>query len=275
MTEALFNLFTVTPTAGWRPPLLDLFCCAGGAAKGYHDAGFEVVGVDLAPQPNYPFEFHQGDALEFLAAHGQEFAAVHASPPCQQYTSLHALHPEKAYPDLIAATREALDALKRPYIIENVMSAPLLRSRSIVLCGAMFGLRTYRHRRFESRIALATSVHPEHRVPTATRERRKRWAEGWNISVTGDVGRYVGPEAMGIDWMSGDELCQAIPPAYTAHLGHQLRAAIERRTSNKTRCQAPGCRATVTQPATGQPRRFCSAACRARHHRVREHASVS
>ncbi|WP_067714603.1 DNA cytosine methyltransferase [Nocardia yamanashiensis] len=275
MTDSLFDPFEVMPITGHRPLLLDLFCCAGGAAKGYHNAGFEVVGVDLAPQPNYPFEFHQGDALEFLAMRGHEFAAVHASPPCQQYTSLHALHPDKTYPDLVAATREALDTLGRPYIIENVMSAPLLRARSIMLCGAMFGLRTYRHRRFESRLALAAPAHPEHRVPTATRERRKRWAEGWNISVTGDVGRYVGPEAMGIDWMSGDELCQAIPPAYTEHLGYQLRVAVDRRGRNETRCQSPECGAIVTQPATGRPRRFCSAVCRVRQHRIRMHVNVS
>ncbi|WP_216911309.1 DNA methylase [Nocardia noduli] len=205
-----------------RPRLLDLFCCAGGAATGYHRAGFDVVGVDIAPQPRYPFEFHQGDALEFLATHGHEFDAVHASPPCQEYCTLHALSPDKRYPDLVAATRALLDQVGRPYVIENVMTAPLIRSRSIVLCGNAFGLRTYRHRRFESRLSLSAPAHPRHVVRTATRQRKARWADGWNISVTGDVGRYVGPEAMGIDWMTGDELCQAIPPAYTEHLGHQL-----------------------------------------------------
>ncbi|MGN2640517.1 DNA methylase [Nocardia takedensis] len=193
---------------------------------GYHRAGFEVVGVDIADQPRYPFTFHQGDALEFLAAHGHEFDAIAASPPCQAYTPLGALHPHKRYPDLVAPTREALEASGLPYVIENVMAAPLHRDRSIVLCGSQFGLRTYRHRRFESRLVLVAPPHPAHTVRTATRQRRQRWAQGWNVSVTGDVGRYVGPEAMGIDWMTGDELCQAIPPAYTHHLGGQLLAHL-------------------------------------------------
>ncbi|MGW4739007.1 DNA methylase [Nocardia xishanensis] len=209
-----------------RPRLLDLYCCAGGAAMGYHRAGFDVVGVDIIHQPRYPFTFHRADAIEFLTAHGHEFDAIHASPPCQRYSSLHALSPDSEYPDLVAATRAALDAVGRPYVIENVMPAPLDRARSITLCGAMFGLRTYRHRRFESRLRLSAPVEPEHRVRTATSRRRERWAAGWNISVTGDVGRYVGPEAMGIDWMTGDELCQAIPPAYTQHVGAQLLAHL-------------------------------------------------
>ncbi|MFI6870862.1 class I SAM-dependent methyltransferase [Nocardia sp. NPDC050406] len=210
------------------PRLLDLCCCAGGAGTGYRRAGFEVVGVDIVAQPRYPFTFHRADAIEFLTAHGHEFDAVHASPPCQEYTPLHALHPEKTYPDLVAATRDALEALGKPYVIENVMSAPLRKDRSITLCGGMFGLRTYRHRRFESNIGLRAPSHPAHVARTATSRRRERWAQGWHISVTGDVGRYVGPEAMGIDWMTGDELCQAIPPAYTHHIGRQLLTAINR-----------------------------------------------
>ncbi|MFQ6398956.1 DNA methylase [Nocardia sp. KC 131] len=203
--------------------LFDLFSCAGGAAKGYRGAGFEVVGVDIVAQPRYPFEHHVADALEFLAARGEEFDVIHASPPCQHYSPLHALAPHLEYPDLVAVTRSALEVLGKPYVIENVMAAPLDRARSITLCGGMFGLRTYRHRRFESNISLRPATHPKHVARTATSRRRERWAQGWHISVTGDVGRYVGPEAMGIDWMTGDELCQAIPPAYTQHIGHQLR----------------------------------------------------
>ncbi|MGW5519029.1 DNA methylase [Nocardia africana] len=209
-----------------KPRLLDLFCCAGGAGMGYSRAGFDVVGVDINPQPRYPFEFHQGDALEFLREHGHEFDAIHASPPCQAYTPLGALHPDKVYPDLVAATRAALDDLGLPYVIENVMAAPLIKSRSIRLCGGMFGLRTYRHRRFESRLALVAPDHPKHVIRTATKQRRKLWGEGWHVSITGDVGVYVGPEAMGIDWMSGNELCQAIPPAYTEWIGRQLMAVV-------------------------------------------------
>lgn len=204
------------------PRLLDLFCGAGGAAMGYYRAGFSVTGVDIAAQPNYPFDNFQGDALEFLDKHGAEFDAIHASPPCQAYTPLGALHPHKTYPDLVAVTRTMLDALGTPYIIENVMAAPLDKSRSITLCGGMFGLRTYRHRRFESWIELTAPAHPKHVTLTATKQRRARWAEGWHVSITGDVGIYVGPEAMGIDWMTGNELCQAIPPAYTEHIGRQL-----------------------------------------------------
>ncbi|MEU6829949.1 DNA methylase [Nocardia beijingensis] len=220
-----------------RPRLLDLFSCAGGAAMGYHRAGFEVVGVDIVAQPRYPFEHHVADALEFLTARGHEFDAVHASPPCQAYTPLGALHPHKSYPDLVAPTRTALEALGKPFVIENVMSAPLLKPRSITLCGGMFGLRTYRHRRFESNTPLRPPTHPKHVIRTATSRRRERWAQGWHISVTGDVGRYVGPEAMGIDWMNGDELCQAIPPAYTEHIGHQLRDHLTNSPDQPTRLQ--------------------------------------
>lgn len=209
------------------PRLLDLYCCAGGAGAGYHRAGFDVVGVDINPQPRYPFEFHQGDAIEFLREHGHEFDVIGASPPCQAWTPLGALHPEKEYPQLIDATREVLEEIGKPYVIENVMSAPLIKSRSIVLCGGMFGLRTYRHRRFESNVALVAPSHPVHQIRTATKQRRARWDLGWHVSITGDVGTYVGPEAMGIDWMNGNELCQAIPPAYTQAIGRQLLTALD------------------------------------------------
>lgn len=205
-----------------RPRLLDLFCCAGGAGTGYARAGFDVTGVDIYPQPNYPFAFVRADALHYLAEHWAEYDAVHASPPCQSYTPLGALHPDKTYPDLVAATRGLLDLTGLPYVIENVMAAPLLKDRSIVLCGGMFGLRTYRHRRFESPLPLVPPPHPPHVARTATKRRRELWAQGWHVSITGDVGTYLGPEAMGIDWMSGNELCEAIPPAYTEHIGAQL-----------------------------------------------------
>lgn len=213
-----------------RPLLLDVFCGAGGAGFGYHQAGFDVVGVDLHPQPNYPFRFVQADALEALGdvlefgAHSDfgEISAIHASPPCQHYTPLGALHPHIEYPDLVAATRGLLDQTGLPYVIENVMAAPLIKDRSITLCGGMFGLRTYRHRRFESNQPLIQPEHPKHVIKTATKQRRKLWDEGWHVSITGDVGVYLGPAAMGIDWMSGNELCQAIPPAYTQLIGRQL-----------------------------------------------------
>lgn len=218
--------------------LLDLFCCAGGAGMGYHQAGFDVIGVDLSPQPNYPFAFIQHDALTLDMRFLRSFDAIHASPPCQHYSPLGALSPDKEYPDLVAATRDLLNATGLPWIMENVMSAPLDKARSVTLCGSMFGLRTYRHRRFESNVTLTAPPHPKHTVLTATKQRKQRWAEGWNVSVTGDVGVYVGPDAMGIDWMSGDELCQAIPPAYTRHLGLQLAAEGGMNDAMKAACLA-------------------------------------
>src|SRR5512139_2836909 len=113
------------------PRLLDLFCGAGGAAMGYYRAGFDVVGVDIKPMPRYPFEFHQADALEYGAAHGAEFDAIHASPPCQKYsmiTIVHGLSVVDSHPDLIDATRKLLMQIGRPFVIENVINAPLFAS---------------------------------------------------------------------------------------------------------------------------------------------------
>lgn len=211
-----------------RPRILDLFCCAGGAGTGYAEAGFDVVGVDLKPQPRYPFAFIQIDALALDQRFLRSFDAIHASPPCQAYTPLGALNPHITYPDLLAPTRAMLEATGLPWVIENVMTAPLRKDRSIVLCGEMFGLRTYRHRRFESNVDLVAPEHPKHVKLTATKQRKARWAEGWHVSITGDVGTYVGPEAMGINWMSGNELCEAIPPAYTRLIGEQLVAVVQR-----------------------------------------------
>jgi DNA (cytosine-5)-methyltransferase 1 len=207
--------------------LLDAFCGAGGATRGYQLAGFEVTGVDIAAQPRYVGDrFVRTDAVAFIAEYGHEFDAIHASPPCQAYTPLRALSPDKDYPDLIPATRAALSGIDRPWVIENVMSAPLLSG--MVLCGEMFGLRTYRHRRFEPApgLELFGRSHPRHVAKTATKRRRELWAQGWNVSITGDVGTYLGPEAMGIDWMTGNELCEAIPPAYTHFIGAQLHTAL-------------------------------------------------
>jgi DNA (cytosine-5)-methyltransferase 1 len=208
-----------------RLRLLDLYCCAGGASMGYHRAGFEVVGVDITPQPRYPFEFHQANALDYLAERGHEFDAVAASPPCHDHTSLASLSGANGTGWLLASTRAALVALGTPWIIENVEGAPM--RADVILCGHMFGLRTRRHRWFEMGPNLPFVPQPPphvHRpgVRTATSRRRERWAAGWDVSITGDVGVYVGPEAMGIDWMTGAELSQAIPPAYTEWIGRQL-----------------------------------------------------
>lgn len=210
-----------------KPRMLDLFCCAGGAGKGYADAGFEVVGVDINPQPRYPFAFIQADVMSLDARFLRFFDAIHASPPCQHYSPLTALSPGKSYPDLLAPTRAKLEDAGVPWVIENVMTAPLIKDRSIVLCGGMFGLRTYRHRRFESSMRLVAPEHPKHVIRTATKQRKAKWAEGWHVSMTGDVGVYVGPEAMGIDWMNGTELCEAIPPAYTRLIGLQIMEHLQ------------------------------------------------
>ncbi len=212
--------------------LLDLFCGAGGCAVGYHRAGFtEIVGVDIKPQPRYPFTFIQADALEYVAAHGHEFDCIHASPPCQAYTPLRALQGGKTYPDLVAATRAALIETGRPYVIENVMSAPL--QGGIVLCGGMFGLRTYRHRRFESSVLLWQPLHPRHRVRAFTHDKRRAHygkidQDSGFVQVTGGGNCSVANAcaAMGIDWMNKNELNQAIPPPYTDWIGHQLLAYL-------------------------------------------------
>jgi DNA (cytosine-5)-methyltransferase 1 len=193
---------------------------------GYHRAGFEVVGVDIKAQKHYPFEFHQADAMTYPL---DGFDAIHASPPCQHYSTLHARYPDREYPDLIARTRARLIESVTPWMIENVMTAPLLYG--VMLCGGMFGLRTYRHRRFETSWLCFQPTHPRHIAKTSMRKRRACWEAGMHISVTGDVGSYVGPLAMGIEWMTGNELCQAIPPAYTEWLGRQLLAVLERQAA--------------------------------------------
>ena len=209
-----------------RPKLLDCFSGAGGSARGYQMAGFHVTGIDIKPQPRYAGDvFIQGDALDYIEEHGHEFDAIHTSPPCQEYSPLRALTPDKHYPDLIAPVREILVFTGKPWVIENVMPAPLLSG--ITLCGGMFGLRTYRHRRFESSLLMFQPDHPKHVAKTSTKKRKTCWDAGMHISVTGDIGSTIGGLAMGIDWMTGNELSQAIPPAYTSYIGSQIMAAIQ------------------------------------------------
>jgi hypothetical protein len=201
---------------------LDLFCKAGGASAGYERAGIMMVGVDIEPQPHYRGEFHQADALTFLAEFGGYFDFVHASPPCPGYSMLRNQH-HNTHPLLIEPTRTALRALGKPYVIENVVGAPLVNP--IRLCGEMFALGVIRHRLFESNTALTAPAHITHRGRV----------RGWRHGIYHD-GPYVAPygegggkgsteewaNAMGIDWMTRDELRDAIPPAYTEHIGHQL-----------------------------------------------------
>lgn len=212
-----------------KPRMLGLFCSAGGACVGYARAGFEVRGVDIEPQPRYPYEFRQADAFEYLAAHGHEFDVVSASPMCRDHTPLTSVAGTTGTEWQVTATREALIELGKPFVIENVMTAPLRHEGSIVLCADNLGLRTVRHRRFEpgGGLVLTQPAHHPHRARTATSRRRERWDQGWHVSITGDVGTYVGPEALGIDWMTGDELSQAIPPAMTELIGRQILPQVE------------------------------------------------
>ena len=215
--------------------LLDLFCGAGGAAMGYHRAGYDdIVGVDLVPQPRYPFRFVQDDALAYLAqlCHTGEMAEydlIHASPPCQAH-SIGAKFKGVAdsYDDLVPATRRMLKASGRPYVIENVPLAPL--DNPLELCGSMFGLPLIRHRLFECNPAIwfPPGPHACQHLYTASRNSYSTFANGATaITVAGNNYRWEDGEiAMDIDWMSNRrELSQAIPPAYTEYIGRQMLEA--------------------------------------------------
>jgi len=204
--------------------LLDLFCGAGGAAMGYARAGFDVTGVDIHPQPNYPFTFVQADALEYFAAHWADFDAVHASPPCQKYSwaAKRWKHIERA--DLLAPTRAMVDGVGMPWVIENVIGAPM--KYSAVLCGTMFDLRVLRHRMFESNQFIWEPTHPRHRGTVSGGHYVTVAGHGGN-NAKGCGGRKAKQDAMGIDWMTDRELNEAIPPAYTEYIGSQLLAALD------------------------------------------------
>jgi DNA (cytosine-5)-methyltransferase 1 len=202
--------------------LLDLFCGAGGAAVGYHRAGFdEIVGVDIKPQPRYPFHFVQHDALDFCRSFGAGFDAIHASPPCQAYSqsALSQRNNGKEYPDLLASTRALMSTL-RPWVIENVPGAPM-RS-DFVICGCRVGLPLRRVRLFETSwngFDLMSPCHHLGPVVSVVGHGTPSWVSkqlGYNPTIQ----QYR--DAMGIDWMNRNELSQAIPPAYTEFIGRQL-----------------------------------------------------
>lgn len=205
--------------------LLDLFCGAGGAGMGYHRAGFEVVGVDIKPQKHYPFEFHQADALEYLREHGQEFDAIHASPPCQRYSRATPNSRRDNHPDMLPATRDVLLLIGKPWIIENVPGAPM--QAHIIICGCQVGLQLRRKRLFEAswnHLSLTPACQHDGPVVSVVGHGTPSWVReqlGYNPTIQ----QYR--DAMGIDWMTRNELSQAIPPAYTEYIGRQLREWIE------------------------------------------------
>jgi DNA (cytosine-5)-methyltransferase 1 len=238
-----------------RPLLLDLFCGAGGAATGYHQAGFDVIGVDNRPQPHYPFEFQQGDALEF-AEYTTGFDAIHASPPCQHHTTLAKgnNNNQADHPDLIAETRRLLHASRLHYVIENVPSAPL--HCPITLCGEMFGLDVIRHRLFETNTFMWQPPHLPHRGRVAGYRHGENF-DGPYFAVYGDGGGKGTladwQQAMGIDWMTKPELAEAIPPAYTHYIGTQLLEQMERTACHPppTTPSAPSAAAASGKPQQG------------------------
>lgn len=216
-----------------RPRLLDLFSGAGGAAMGYHRAGFDVTGVDIKPQPRYPFTFVEADALEYVAQFGHEFDAIHASPPCQAYsgaTNRNRRAVWRAHADLVEPTRKALNATGKYYVIENVPGAPVIKI--VMLCGSSFGLDLRRHRYFESNVLLLglPCDHGWQRPRFRSLDSRRKGKLAAVVGVHGSL-NYVGElairqRAMGIDWMSNAELTQAIPPIYTDFIGRQLLQAL-------------------------------------------------
>jgi DNA (cytosine-5)-methyltransferase 1 len=194
---------------------------------GYSRAGFEVIGVDNKPRKNYPFQFILHDALRFLDEMDLSYwDAIAASPPCQAYCKATQITGTQSnHPDLVAPVRERLMASGLPYIIENVPGSPLIDP--VTLCGEMFGLKTYRHRLFETNWPLKQPDHPKH-----THKNGKLGYMPKDDEYMFVVGNFSGvdraKEAMGINWMSRDELSQAIPPAYTEYIGHELRCFLER-----------------------------------------------
>lgn len=212
-----------------KPRLLDLFCGAGGAAMGYARAGFEVVGVDINPQPHYPFEFHQADAMTYPL---EGFDAIHASPPCQAYTRKSATWGRARttfieHPDLLAPARKRLLIAGVPFVIENVPGAPI--NAQLMLCGSMFGLRIQKHRLFEASWAMpfapSTCLHdglynPWQGAGRSADKLREAQGTPW-IPMSGGASRKKG--------VTGD-LFNAIPPAYTEYIGKHLMSVVRKDT---------------------------------------------
>ena len=228
--------------------VLDLFCKAGGAGMGLHDAGFDVVGIDIEPQKNYPFTFLQKDVLSLGKTFLQEFDFIWASPPCMRYSAMTKRWGDnqvESHPDLVDPVRKMLIDSGVPYCIENVVGAPLISPT--MLCGSMFGLQTKhgsqlrRHRLFEASFPIAQpkcnhnkgsvigvyggGKHPNRRVPATIgvygNSGGSSNRDGLQMFSTQDR-----RDAMGIQWMAGKELSQAIPPAYSKYIAEQFLRSI-------------------------------------------------
>ena len=244
---------TAEPTASLRPRLLDLCCGAGGASAGYHAAGFDVIGVDINPQPDYPFPFIQADALTVDLA---GFDVVHASPPCQRWSASTPSDRRAGHPDLVAPIRDRLRQAVATsggpwaYLIENVPGAPLVDP--VTICGDTLRLGVRRHRLFESNLPLLGTgcYHDRPTPPVAvygTYGQRTRRADPG--APEDDRSTDRARQAMGVDWMPWPALTQAIPPAYTMWLGTQL--LIHGRDEIRRRLPSPHVQvASVTGDAT-------------------------
>lgn len=202
---------------------------------GYHQAGFEVVGVDRVRRDRYPFEFIQADVLDLTPEFVASFDAIHASPPCQAHTSMKTMPDARQHIDLIPQTRAILRASGRPYVIENVVGARKSLIAPTLLCGSMFGLgakdaQLQRHRLFETSFLLMSPGVCRHSVPTigiygeGCRDSRRK-----HDKTIPEFTVVDGREAMEMPWASIAELCEAIPPAYTRYIGFHLMAQVIQR----------------------------------------------
>jgi DNA (cytosine-5)-methyltransferase 1 len=219
-----------------RPRLLDLFCGAGGAAVGYDRAGFDVVGVDIRPQPRYPFEFVQADVMALTPFDMHDYDAIHASPPCHDHSTVTGRNRKAVGPKgtgwMLGATIDLLAATGRPFVIENVETAEFPRSVfRLRLCGSSFGLDVRRHRWFAANVAMLAPAREHHwQRPRFRSLDSRRETLASVVGVHGHL-NYAGEaevrnQAMGIEWMNQAELAQAIPPAYTQFIGEYLLAEL-------------------------------------------------
>lgn len=203
-----------------KPKVLVCFCCQGGEAMGYHRSGFEVEGSDLYPQPRFPFKFTQADAIDYVASEGHRFDLIVGGPPCQRYTKAQRIRGNE-HPDLIGKFRGALLATGKPYVIENVEEARAQLRDPILVCGAAFEYRTYRHRLFESNVPLVAPDHPGHTQPTVKMGRSLKDGDFYHAVGNFSNVDYVRRD-MGVEWMNRDGIRECIPPAYAEYIGRQI-----------------------------------------------------